>query len=176
MTSEKRPRDNNDTDVDTNTISTNTTTTTTSKKIKLDLNNLKPSHTLFVKNLDNKANKQALVHNLYILFSAFGDVISIKLYKCYAFIAFGLVESAKLALRSLQEEEFFERPLKIGYALKESKVVANALSGGKNLNMDKVETDNENGDQNGDQEEAQKEEELEVEEEEEVLPLYEWPT
>lgn len=82
-----------------------------SKKIKLDYKNLKPMQTLYVKNLNTKINKQIMIHNLYLLLSAFGDVISINLKRGFAFVIFASTNLASLALRTLQNEEFLTNPL-----------------------------------------------------------------
>lgn len=97
-----------------------------SKKIKLDYKNLKPMQTLYVKNLNTKINKQIMIHNLYLLLSAFGDVISINLKRGFAFVIFASTNLASLALRTLQNEEFFEKPLVLNYAVKESKLISRA--------------------------------------------------
>lgn len=94
------------------------------KKVKLDYLNLKPSQTLYVKNLNNKINKKVLLHNLYLLFSAFGDIISINLHNGYAFIIFTNLNLATLALRNLKNQDFFDKPLVLNYSVKESKVIS----------------------------------------------------
>ncbi|EGW32287.1 uncharacterized protein SPAPADRAFT_153008 [Spathaspora passalidarum NRRL Y-27907] len=100
----------------------------TSKKTKLDPSNLKPSQCLYIKNLNDKINRQLLKHNLYLLFSTFGDVIEIRIRKGFAHVLFGDIPSATVALRSLQSEEFFDKPLVINYSVNESKVITR-LSG-----------------------------------------------
>lgn len=94
------------------------------KKVKLDYVNLKPSQTLYVKNLNTKINKKILLHNLYLLFSAFGDIISINLQNGFAFIIFSNLNLATLALRNLKNQDIFDKPLVINYAVKESKVIS----------------------------------------------------
>ena len=124
-----------------------------SKKIKLDYKNLKPMQTLYVKNLNTKINKQIMIHNLYLLLSAFGDVISINLKRGFAFVIFANFNLASLALRTLQNEEFFEKPLVLNYAVKESKVISRAKNEILRNELGDVET-------NG-------------EDEDDILPLYE---
>ncbi|CAK9436161.1 uncharacterized protein LODBEIA_P07190 [Lodderomyces beijingensis] len=126
------------------------------KKIKLDYKNLKPSHTLYAKNLNNSINKRLFYHNLYLLFSAFGDVISIQLHKGYAFIVFAQVDSATLALRSLQDEKFFDKPLVINFAVHESKVILKATDQGKASEY-----------------ENEQEKDADADDDDEVLPSYE---
>lgn len=94
------------------------------KKVKLDYVNLKPSQTLYVKNLNTKINKKILLHNLYLLFSAFGDIISINLQNGFAFIIFSNLNLATLALRNLKNQDFFDKPLVLNYAVKESKAIS----------------------------------------------------
>ncbi|KAG2735918.1 hypothetical protein G9P44_000008 [Scheffersomyces stipitis] len=97
------------------------------KKAKLDLQNLKPSQTLYIKNLNDKINPKIIKHNLYLLFSTYGDIIDIKNNKRgQAHIIFTNVAGASLALKCLQDEEFFDKKLVINYAIKESKIVERA--------------------------------------------------
>lgn len=126
-----------------------------SKKIRLDFENLKPMQTLYVKNLNTKINKQIMIHNLYLLFSAFGDVISINLRQGFGFIIFASVSLATLAMRTLQNEEFFDKSLVINYVVKESKIITRA----KNEIVHG--TNGDDGDDGGE------------EDEEDILPLYE---
>lgn len=115
------------------------------KRTKLDQTNLKPSQTLYIKNLNDKINHRQLKHNLYLLFSTYGDIIQIRLAKGHAHILFANVSLASLALRSLQQEEFFDKPLMINYSTNESKLIT------KLKGETKTEDKSENGD--GDEEE-----------------------
>ncbi|RLV94555.1 putative U2 small nuclear ribonucleoprotein B'' [Spathaspora sp. JA1] len=94
------------------------------KKTKLDKSNLKPSQSLYIQNLNDKIKRTTLRHNLYLLFSTYGDVIEIRLARGYAHLLYGDVPSATLAFRSLQSEMFFDKPLNINYSINESKLVS----------------------------------------------------
>ncbi|KAI5951067.1 hypothetical protein KGF54_004141 [Candida jiufengensis] len=128
-----------------------------SKKPRLDPSIIKPNHTLYIKNLNNKINKTQLKHNLYLLFSTFDDIISIKIPKKYeAFIVFSNIKSSTLALRSLQNEIIFNKEMIINYAFHESKIIEkitkeeNDINEEKEVNEDDVlptyDSDNENED------------------------------
>ncbi|KAK6205261.1 uncharacterized protein RJT21DRAFT_14472 [Scheffersomyces amazonensis] len=118
--SEVKKREHEDDNSDNDSHSNNGT----SKLIKLDASQLKPSQTLYIKNLNDKINPRIVKHNLYLLFSTFGDVIQINNRKRgQAYIVFGDVDSATLALRSLQAEPFFNKPLAINYSINESKII-----------------------------------------------------
>ncbi|KAK6460343.1 hypothetical protein DFJ63DRAFT_290608 [Scheffersomyces coipomensis] len=94
------------------------------KKIKLDPTHLKPCQTLYIKNLNDKINPKVMKHNLYLLFSTYGDVIQIHNRKRgQAHIVFGDVDSSSLALRSLQSDVFFDKPLVINYSINESSII-----------------------------------------------------
>lgn len=87
---------------------------------------LQPSQTLYVHNLNDQINISTLKHNLYILFTTYGDILDINIDKKIrgqAFIIFTSIESASLALRSLQGEEFFNKSLKIEYSNTKSKKI-----------------------------------------------------
>ncbi|CAI5756876.1 unnamed protein product [Candida verbasci] len=112
-----------------------------SKKSKLDYSILKPSQTLYIKNLNNKINKQLLKENLYLLFINFGDLIDVKLYNGFAFIIYSNVDSSILAMKSLQNEEFFSKKLIINYATKESKIITYAKKTNDETNDDEDDDD-----------------------------------
>ncbi|KAK6459520.1 uncharacterized protein RJT20DRAFT_5088 [Scheffersomyces xylosifermentans] len=99
--------------------------TENAKKIKLDQKNLKPSQTLYVKNLNDQIHPKIIKHNLYLLFSTYGDVIDINNKKRgQAHIVFNSVQNASLALKCLQAEEFFDKELVINYSINESDIIA----------------------------------------------------
>ncbi|ODV79178.1 uncharacterized protein CANTADRAFT_90282 [Suhomyces tanzawaensis NRRL Y-17324] len=94
------------------------------KKVKLDPENLKPSQTLYLKNLNDQINPTLIKHSLYLLFSTYGDIVEIHNRKRgQAHVVFDSVVHAGLAMKCLQSEEFFNKALVIQYSKNESKVV-----------------------------------------------------
>ena len=80
------------------------------------LMSIPPNQTLYLRGLNEKTSKQQLRHLLYCLFSQFGkvlDVVAMKTLKMrgQAFVVYGRIEEATLAMRSLQGLPFLDRPL-----------------------------------------------------------------
>lgn len=88
------------------------------------------SQTLYIQNLNDKINHNVLKHNLYLMFSTYGDIIEVvinsknKKMRGQAHVILNNSLSAKLALKNLQSLIFFEKPLKISYSLKKSKIIS----------------------------------------------------
>jgi len=75
-----------------------------------------PNQTLYVRNLNDKINKQDLRLSLYILFTTYGvviDVVASKTpkYRGQAFITFRDVPSATQAMRALEGFNIFGREM-----------------------------------------------------------------
>ncbi|KAJ3065305.1 hypothetical protein HDU98_011330 [Podochytrium sp. JEL0797] len=90
---------------------------------------VKPSQTLYVRNVCDKASKIELKTSLYHLFAQHGPVIDVVYKKTaatrgQAFVVFRDVASATAAMRALQGFPFFERALKIEYAKAKSSAVS----------------------------------------------------
>ncbi|EDQ91398.1 uncharacterized protein MONBRDRAFT_6131 [Monosiga brevicollis MX1] len=80
-----------------------------------------PSPTIYIKNLNDRIQKEELRRTLYGLFSQFGgilDVVALKTNKMrgQAFIVFKDVGCASNALRSMQKFPLFDKPMSIQYA------------------------------------------------------------
>lgn len=89
------------------------------KKPKLEV-----QQTLYIKNIDDKIRKRVLRHNLYLLFSTFGDVLDINLkLRGAAHVVFESTESASRALKLLQNTQFFGRALVIDFSIAKTKSV-----------------------------------------------------
>lgn len=90
-------------------------------KLKQD-SDIQPSSTIYLSNLNDKIKKQKLQKALFLLFVAYGDIIEIQInwknrkMRGQAFILFSHENEAKLALRSLQNYEFFGKPLLINFS------------------------------------------------------------
>lgn len=81
------------------------------------------NHTLYVRNLDSKLKFHTLRHNLYVLFSSYGNVIKIYLKPGFGHIVFASIEQASLAKKCLNDEMFFLKKLVIEYANQNSNLV-----------------------------------------------------
>ena len=75
-----------------------------------------PSPTLYIKNLNDRTNKDELRAQLYALFLPYGqilDVVALKTAKMrgQAFVVFADLVAATAALRAWQGESFYDKPM-----------------------------------------------------------------
>ncbi|XP_067940706.1 U1 small nuclear ribonucleoprotein A-like [Watersipora subatra] len=89
----------------------------------------RPSHTIYVNNLNEKIKKEELKKSLYAIFSQFGqilDIVALKTLKMrgQAFVIFKEINSATKALQSMQGFPFYDKPMRISYSKKDSDVIA----------------------------------------------------
>ncbi|XP_062568606.1 U1 small nuclear ribonucleoprotein A-like [Saccostrea cucullata] len=89
----------------------------------------RPNQTIYINNLNEKVKKDELKKSLYAIFSQFGqilDIVAMKTLKMrgQAFVIFKDVNSANSALRSMQGFPFYEKPMRIQYAKKDSDIIA----------------------------------------------------
>ncbi|RLV87022.1 putative U2 small nuclear ribonucleoprotein B'' [Meyerozyma sp. JA9] len=90
---------------------------------------VKPSQTLYVNNLNDQVSRRLLKHNLYLLFSTYGDVIDIIIrpkMRGQAHIILDSVASASSARASLDKRRFFSKEMGVSYAKTKSRIVARA--------------------------------------------------
>lgn len=92
---------------------------------------IRPSHTIYVNNLNEKVKKDELKKSLYAIFSQFGNIIDIVALKTLkmrgqAFIVFKEIASATNALRTMQGFPFYDKPMRINYSKTESDLIAKA--------------------------------------------------
>nr|CAB3266441.1 U1 small nuclear ribonucleoprotein A-like [Phallusia mammillata] len=90
---------------------------------------IKPNHTVYCNNLNEKIKKEELKKSLYAIFSQFGQILEIIAMKTLkmrgqAFVVFKDINSATNALRSMQGFPFYDKPMKLSYAKKDSDVIA----------------------------------------------------
>ena len=90
---------------------------------------IRPNNTIYANNLNDKIKKEELKRSLYALFTQFGQVLDIVAMKTMAmrgqaFIIFKEINGATNALRSLQGFPFYDKPMKLGYAKKDSDIIA----------------------------------------------------
>ncbi|XP_026179682.1 U2 small nuclear ribonucleoprotein B'' [Mastacembelus armatus] len=89
---------------------------------------IRPNHTIYINNINDKVKKEELKRSLYALFSQFGQVIDIVAMKTMpmrgqAFVVFKELAAATNALRQLQGFPFYNKPMRIQYAKTDSEVI-----------------------------------------------------
>jgi RNA recognition motif-containing protein len=90
---------------------------------------VRPNHTIYVKNLNEKIKKDELKKSLFAIFSQFGQILDIIARttlktRGQAFVIFKDVNSASNALRSMQGFPYYDKPMVIQFARKDSDVIA----------------------------------------------------
>jgi len=90
---------------------------------------IRPNHTIYINNLNEKIKKEELKKSLYAIFSQFGaiiDIIALKTLRMrgQAWVIFKEINSATNALRSMQGFPFYDKPMRINYAKQDSDVIA----------------------------------------------------
>ncbi|KAL1827263.1 hypothetical protein DCAR_0206413 [Daucus carota subsp. sativus] len=88
-----------------------------------------PNQTIYIKNLNEKLNKDELKRSLYALFSQYGrilDIVALKTTKLrgQAWLVFSEVTAASNAVRQMQNFPFYDKPMRIQYAKAKSDCVA----------------------------------------------------
>jgi len=88
------------------------------------------NNTLYVNNLCEKLNREAMVKALKHVFGQFGKILDVVVYtkirsaKGQAFIVFDEIESATKALQEMNNFLFYHKPLRVSYAKSKSDVIA----------------------------------------------------
>ncbi|XP_031621540.1 U1 small nuclear ribonucleoprotein A [Contarinia nasturtii] len=90
---------------------------------------IRPSHTIYINNLNEKVKKDDLKKSMYAIFSQFGqilDIVALKTLKMrgQAFVIFKEISSATNALRTMQGFPFYDKPMRIAYSKTDSDVIA----------------------------------------------------
>uniref|UniRef100_A0A8D3BHQ5 Small nuclear ribonucleoprotein polypeptide B2 n=1 Tax=Scophthalmus maximus TaxID=52904 RepID=A0A8D3BHQ5_SCOMX len=90
---------------------------------------IRPNHTIYVNNINDKVKKEELKRSLYALFSQFGQIVDIVAMKTakmrgQAFVVFKELAASTNALRQLQGFPFYNKPMRIQYAKTDSEVIA----------------------------------------------------
>lgn len=86
------------------------------------------NQTLYIKNLNDRVNKNEIKRLLYHLFCTYGYILEIHTSKTgklrgQAFIVYDCCESAILAIRDLQGFMFLAKPLQIAFANSQSHII-----------------------------------------------------
>ncbi|KAK0400267.1 hypothetical protein QR680_003431 [Steinernema hermaphroditum] len=92
---------------------------------------IKPNHTIYINNLNEKTKKEELKKALYAIFSQFGPIIDIMCFthvkmRGQAHVIFKEIGAATTALRSMQGFPFYDKPMRIHFAKSDSDVIAKA--------------------------------------------------
>ncbi|KAE9421807.1 hypothetical protein Angca_003099 [Angiostrongylus cantonensis] len=92
---------------------------------------IKPNHTIYINNLNEKVKKEELKKALYAIFMQFGEIVSIMAFKTLrmrgqAHIIFKEISSASNALCAMQGFPFYDKPMRIQYAREDSDIIAKA--------------------------------------------------
>ncbi|XP_029284634.1 U2 small nuclear ribonucleoprotein B'' [Cottoperca gobio] len=90
---------------------------------------IRPNHTIYINNINDKVKKEEMKRSLYALFSQFGQIVEIVAMKTskmrgQAFVVFKELVGATNALRQLQGFPFYNKPMRIQYAKTDSEVIA----------------------------------------------------
>ncbi|XP_055594066.1 U1 small nuclear ribonucleoprotein A [Uranotaenia lowii] len=90
---------------------------------------IRPNHTIYINNLNEKIKKDELKKSLYAIFSQFGqilDIVAMKTLKMrgQAFIIFKEIGSATNAMRTMQGFPFYDKPMRINYSKVDSDIIA----------------------------------------------------
>ncbi|XP_060570927.1 U1 small nuclear ribonucleoprotein A-like [Ruditapes philippinarum] len=96
---------------------------------EFDSMDIRPNHTIYINNLNEKIKKDELKKSLYAIFSQFGQILDIVALKTLsmrgqAFVIFKDINSSTNALRSMQGFPFYDKPMRIQYSKKDSDMVA----------------------------------------------------
>ena len=89
---------------------------------------IRPNHTIYINNLNEKVKKDDLKKSLYAIFSQFGqilDIVALKTLKMrgQAFVIFKEINSATQAMRSMQGFPFYDKPMRIAFAKGDSDMI-----------------------------------------------------
>lgn len=84
--------------------------------LKFTAMDIRPNHTIYINNLNEKIKKEELKKSLYAIFSQFGQILEIVALKTLkmrgqAFVIFKEISSATVALRSMQGFPFYDKPM-----------------------------------------------------------------
>uniref|UniRef100_A0A8C5DA03 RRM domain-containing protein n=1 Tax=Gouania willdenowi TaxID=441366 RepID=A0A8C5DA03_GOUWI len=90
---------------------------------------IRPNHTIYINNINDKVKKEELKRALYALLSQFGQIVEIVAMKTMkmrgqAFVVFKELTAATNALRQLQGFPFYNKPMRIQYAKTDSEVIS----------------------------------------------------
>ncbi|KAJ1812392.1 hypothetical protein LPJ75_003672, partial [Coemansia sp. RSA 2598] len=93
------------------------------------MGSIPPNQTIYLRNLNDKIQKDVLKRALYSLCISYGrilDIVALKTMKMrgQAFVVFDDITSATAAMRQLNGKHIFGRPISAEYALSKSEVVA----------------------------------------------------
>lgn len=91
----------------------------------------RPCHTIYINNINDKIKKMELLRQIYSLCSTYGQVLDIMISKApalrgQAFVTFKEISEASAAIKRLQGFPFYEKPLRVAFARRESTMITAA--------------------------------------------------
>jgi len=91
----------------------------------------RPCHTIYINNINDKVKKVELLRQIYTLASTYGKVIDIMISKApklrgQAFVTYKEIADATSAIKRLQGFPFYEKPLRVAFARRESTMITQA--------------------------------------------------
>merc|ERR1712227_228836 len=91
----------------------------------------RPCHTIYINNINDKVKKVELLRQVYALTSTYGQVIDIMISKApklrgQAFVTYKEIADASSAIKRLQGFPFYDKPLKVAFARRESTMITQA--------------------------------------------------
>ncbi|PAV74646.1 hypothetical protein WR25_25646 [Diploscapter pachys] len=95
------------------------------------MSDIKPNHTIYINNLNEKVKKSELKRQLHCIFTQFGEIVTVMSFRSskmrgQAHVAFKEISAASNALRAMQGFPLYEKPMRIQYAKEDSDVIAKA--------------------------------------------------
>lgn len=96
---------------------------------KVIIMDVRPNHTIYINNLNEKVKKEELKKSLYAIFSQFGQILDIVCLKTLrlrgqAWVIFKEISSATNAMRAMQGFPFYDKAMRINYAKMDSDAIA----------------------------------------------------
>ncbi|KAJ9579956.1 hypothetical protein L9F63_004429 [Diploptera punctata] len=94
-----------------------------------NIQEIRPNHTIYISNLNEKIKKDDLKKSLYAIFSQFGEILDIVALKTLkmrgqAFVIFKEICSSTAALRSMQGFPFYDKPMRIQFSKTDSDIIS----------------------------------------------------
>ncbi|GMS95357.1 hypothetical protein PENTCL1PPCAC_17532, partial [Pristionchus entomophagus] len=90
---------------------------------------VKPNHTIYINNLNEKVKKEELKKALHAIFTQFGEIVSIMAFKTLrmrgqAHVVFKEISSSSSAMRAMQGFPFYDKPMRIQFAREDSDMIS----------------------------------------------------
>ncbi|GMT23367.1 hypothetical protein PFISCL1PPCAC_14664, partial [Pristionchus fissidentatus] len=92
---------------------------------------VKPNHTIYINNLNEKVKKEELKKALHAIFTQFGEIVSVMAFKTLrmrgqAHVVFREISASSAAMRAMQGFPFYDKPMRIQFSREDSDTIAKA--------------------------------------------------